>query len=52
MGHFKGQFRSQKSFGPLEISRDMAHYVVCPKPKKIISQIFKINGALVFLRPY
>jgi hypothetical protein len=38
MGHFKGlclgQFRGQKSLGPLEISREMAHYVVCPKPKK------------------
>ncbi len=34
MGHFKGQFRGQKSLGPLEISWEMAHYVVCPKPKK------------------
>jgi hypothetical protein len=30
----------------------MAHYVVCPKPKKIMSLIFKISGALVFLCPY
>ncbi len=37
----EGQFWGQKSRGPLEISREMAHYVVCPKPKKIISQIFK-----------
>jgi hypothetical protein len=42
----------QKSRGPLEISREMAHYVVCPKPKKIISQIFKTSGALVFLCPF
>jgi hypothetical protein len=43
MGHFKGyfegakregQFWGKKSRGPLEISREMAHYVVCPKPKK------------------
>ncbi len=41
-GPFQGMFRGgQKSRGPLEISREMAHYVVCPKPKKKISQIFK-----------
>ncbi len=46
MGHFKGyfegaktflrsgQFWDQKSRGPLEISREMAHYVVRPKPIK------------------
>ncbi len=34
------------------MSREMAYYVVCPKPKKIISQIFKISGALVFLCPF
>ena len=29
---FQGIFRGgQKSRGPLEISREMAHYVVCPK---------------------
>ncbi len=65
MGHFKGyfegaktfltregQFWGQKSRGPLEISPEMVHYVVCPKPKKIISQIFKNSGALVFLCPF
>jgi hypothetical protein len=36
----------QKSLGPLEISLEMAHYVVCPQ-KKIISRIFKISGALI-----
>ncbi len=41
-----GQFRGQKSLGPLEISLEMAHYVVCPQ-KKIISRIFKISGALI-----
>jgi hypothetical protein len=41
-----GQFRGQKSLGPLEISLEMAHYVVCPQ-KKIISLIFKISGALI-----
>ncbi len=49
MGHFKGyfegaktfltpfdfwQFWGQKSRGPLEIFRETAHYVVCPKQKK------------------
>jgi hypothetical protein len=56
MGHFSGffegastfltQFRGQKSLGPLEISLEKAHYVVCPQ-KKIISRIFKISGALI-----
>ncbi len=43
-----GQFRNQKSLGPLEISLEMAHYVVCPQ-KKIISRIFKISGALIVI---
>jgi hypothetical protein len=46
MGHFSGyferastslhsgQFRGRKSLGPLEISLEMAHYVVCPQKKK------------------
>ena len=33
-GQREGQFRGQKSRGPLEISREMAHYVVCPKQQK------------------
>jgi hypothetical protein len=41
-----GQFRGQKSLGPLEISLEKAHYVVRPQ-KKIISRIFKISGALI-----
>ncbi len=55
MGHFKGYFEGAKTFltpkivPSCEISREMAHYVVCPKQKKIMSLIFKINGALVFL---
>ncbi len=61
MGHFKGylegastfllhsgQFRGQKSLGSLEISLEMAHYVVCPQ-KKIMSRIFKISGALIVI---
>ncbi len=47
----EGQFWGQKSRGPLKISRKMAHKVICPKTK-IISQIFKICGALVFLCPF
>jgi hypothetical protein len=64
MGHFKGcfegaktflregQFKGQKSRGPLETSREMAHYVVCQNQKKIMSLIFKISGELVFLCPF
>jgi hypothetical protein len=68
MGHFKGYFEGAKTFLTPKLSRaqrgailgsknkkislEMAHYVVCPKQKKIITQIFKISGALVFLCPY
>ena len=63
MGHFKGcfegaktfltpKFKGQKSWGPLETSWEMAHYVVCPNQKNIMSLIFKISGALVFLCPF
>ena len=48
----RGAILGSKKSRPLKISREMAHYVVCPKPKKIISQIFKISGALVFLCPF
>jgi hypothetical protein len=48
----RGAILGSKKSRPLEISREMAHYVVCPKPKKIISCIFKISGALVFLCPF
>jgi hypothetical protein len=30
----KGQFRGQKSWGPLKISREMAHKLICPNTKK------------------
>jgi hypothetical protein len=43
-----GQFRGQKSLGPLKISLEKAHYVVCPQ-KKLISRIFKISGALIVI---
>jgi hypothetical protein len=46
-----GQFKVQKSLGPLEISLEMAawaHYAVCLQ-KKIISLIFKISGALIVI---
>jgi hypothetical protein len=46
-GPFLGLFRGALNFfEPLEISLEMAHYVVCPQ-KKIISRIFKISGALI-----
>jgi hypothetical protein len=50
-GPFLGIFRGGLDFfdpliGPLEISLEMAHYVVCPQ-KKIISRNFKISGALI-----
>jgi hypothetical protein len=62
MGHFSGYFegastfltpklsraQGQKSLGPLKISLEMAHKVICP-PKKIISRIFKISGTLIVI---
>jgi hypothetical protein len=41
-----GQFRGRKSVGPLKISLEMAHKVICPQ-QKIISRIFKISGTLL-----
>jgi hypothetical protein len=40
----------QKSLGggPLKISLEMAHKVICPQ-KKLISCIFKINGTLIVI---
>jgi hypothetical protein len=50
LGHFSGYFEGASTFlTPLEISLEMAHYVVCPQ-KKIISRIFKISGALIVIR--
>ncbi len=59
MGHFKGYFEgargtilgSKKSRPPRNIPRNG---LLCslPKTKKIISQIFKISDALVFLCPF
>jgi len=46
----EGQFRGQKSRGPLKMSREMSHKLICPKPK-IISQMFKNFGKLVSLCP-
>ena len=54
-GHFEGaktlrsgEFRGQKSRGPLKMSREMAQKVIVP-PKKIMSQIFLNSGTLVIL---
>ena len=46
MSHFKGQFRGQKSRGPIKMSREMAHKVIVPQ-KKIMSQSFLNSGTLV-----
>jgi hypothetical protein len=43
-----GQFRGQKSRGPLKMSLEMAHKVIVPQ-KKIRSQSFLNSGTLVFL---
>ena len=64
MGHFKGYFEgaktlaqrgtilgSKKSRPPQNIPRN-GPLCSLPKTKKIISQIFKISGALVFLCPF
>ncbi len=42
-----GQFGGQKILGPLEISLEMGHYVVCPQKK--ISHIFKISSGLLVI---
>jgi hypothetical protein len=57
-----GQFRGQKSRGPLDISREMAHYVVCPQKKNnvphfqnqrcINSYYHFIPELLPYLQPY
>jgi len=44
----EGQFRGQKSRGPLKMSREMAHKVIVPQ-KKIRSQSFLNSGTLVIL---
>ncbi len=45
-----GQFKGQKSLGPLEKPRECP--IICfAREKKIISRTFKIRGALVFLCP-
>ncbi len=44
----EGQFRGQKSRGPLKMSREMAHKVIVPQ-KKIMSQSFLNSRTLVFL---
>jgi hypothetical protein len=36
-----GKFRGQKSLGPLKISLEMAHKVICP-PKKISGTLIVI----------
>jgi hypothetical protein len=41
-----GQFRGQKSLGPLEKRREMPHYMFYPR-KKIISRTFIISGTLI-----
>ncbi len=45
----KGQFRGQKSRGPLKMSREMAHKVIVPKKNKIMSQSFLNSDTLVIL---
>jgi hypothetical protein len=40
----------QKNLGPLKISLEMAHKVICPQ-KKIITRIFKIGGTLIVIMP-
>ena len=44
----EGQFRGQKSRGPLKMSREMAQKVIV-QTKKIMSQSFLNSGTLVIL---
>jgi hypothetical protein len=48
-GPFLGIFRGVLDFFDPKIALEMAHYVVCPQKKKIISRIFKISGALIVI---
>ena len=43
-----GQFRGQKSLGPLKMSLEMAHKVIVPQ-KKIISRSFLNSGTLIVI---
>jgi hypothetical protein len=43
-------FGAKKVFGPLKISFEMAHKVICPRKKKSISHIFNISGTLTVKR--
>ncbi len=44
------RFLCQKSLGPLKISLEMAHKVICPQ--KTISRIFKISGTLIVIKAF
>ena len=41
MSYFSGQFRGQKSLGPLKMSLEMAHKVSVPQKKKYVAQFLK-----------
>jgi hypothetical protein len=40
MSHFSGQFKGQKSLGPLKMSLEMAHKVIVPQ-KNYVPQFLK-----------
>ncbi len=46
----RDNLEGQKSLGLLKISLKMAHKVICPQKKKIISSIFKISGTLIVIK--
>ena len=46
MSYFSGQFRGQKSLGPLKMSLEMAHKVSVPQ-KKNMSPSFLNSGTLI-----
>jgi hypothetical protein len=43
----RNNLEGKKSLGPLKISLEMAHKVICPQKK--ISRIFKISGTLIVI---
>ena len=55
-GHFEtfltpalGQFRGQKSRGPLKMSREMAHKVILPPKKNYIKKFLKQRDIGIFI---
>jgi hypothetical protein len=53
LSHFsgQGQFRGQKSRGPLKMSREMAQKVIVPKKKNYVLKFLKQRDIGIFMYP-